>query len=68
MNMGGQIGGAVTGSLTPWIAARYGWTASFLVAAALCLLGAVSWLAVNPLNALTGAGNAEPSAAASVER
>jgi MFS transporter, ACS family, glucarate transporter len=68
MNMGAQIGGAVTGSLTPWIAARYGWTASFLVAAALCLLGAVSWLAVNPLNALTGAGNAEPSAAASVER
>jgi MFS transporter, ACS family, glucarate transporter len=53
MNMGGQIGGAVTGSLTPWIAVRYGWTASFLVAAALCLLGAVIWLAVNPLNALT---------------
>lgn len=52
MNMGGQIGGAVTGSLTPWIAARYGWTASFLVAAALCLLGAVSWLVVNPLNTL----------------
>ncbi len=37
MNMGGQIGGAVTGSLTPWIAARYGWTASFLVASALCV-------------------------------
>jgi MFS transporter, ACS family, glucarate transporter len=68
MNMGGQIGGAVTGSLTPWIAARYGWTASFLVAAAFCLLGAVSWLAVNPLNALTGDGNAKPSAGASVER
>jgi MFS transporter, ACS family, glucarate transporter len=68
MNMGGQIGGAVTGTLTPWIAARYGWTASFLVAAALCLVGAVSWLAVDPLNALTGDGNAEPSAAASVER
>jgi MFS transporter, ACS family, glucarate transporter len=53
MNMGGQIGGAVTGSLTPWIAARYGWTISFLVAAALCLLGAITWLAVNPLNSLT---------------
>jgi MFS transporter, ACS family, glucarate transporter len=52
MNMGGQIGGAVTGLLTPWIAARYGWTASFLVAAALCLLGAVSWLVVNPLKTL----------------
>jgi ACS family glucarate transporter-like MFS transporter len=52
MNMGGQIGGTVTGSLTPWIAARYGWTASFLVAAALCTLGAASWLFVNPLNSL----------------
>ena len=48
MNMGGQIGGAVTGTLTPWIATRFGWTASFLTAAALCLLGAVSWLAVDP--------------------
>jgi ACS family glucarate transporter-like MFS transporter len=48
MNMGGQLGGAVTGSLTPWIASRYGWTASFLVAAALCLLGAICWLLVNP--------------------
>jgi len=53
MNMGGQIGGALTGSLTPWIAVRYGWTASFLVAAALCVVGAVSWLAVDPLNTLT---------------
>lgn len=60
MNMGGQIGGAVTGSLTPWIAARYGWTASFLVAAALCLLGAVSWLAVDPLNPLTEGRSASP--------
>ena len=38
----------MTGSLTPWIAARYGWTASFLVASALCLVGAVSWLLVDP--------------------
>ena len=53
MNMGGQMGGAVTGSLTPLIAAHYGWTASFLVAAALCMLGAVSWLVVNPCNTLT---------------
>ncbi len=53
MNMGGQIGGAVTGSLTPWIAARYGWTASFLVASALCVVGAVCWLVVNPVNILT---------------
>jgi MFS transporter, ACS family, glucarate transporter len=48
MNMGGQIGGAVTASLTPAIAARFGWTASFLVAAALCALGSAAWLIVNP--------------------
>ena len=59
MNMGGQIGGALTGSLTPWIALRYGWTASFLVAAGLCLLGALSWLAVDPLNTLTQVPAAE---------
>ena len=59
MNMGGQIGGALTGSLTPWIAARYGWTASFLVAAGLCLLGALSWLAVDPLRTLTQKQNVE---------
>jgi ACS family glucarate transporter-like MFS transporter len=53
MNMGGQIGGALTGSLTPWIAAQYGWTASFLVAAGLCLLGAISWLAVDPVRTLS---------------
>jgi len=52
MNMGGQLGGALTGSLTPWIAVRYGWTASFLVAAALCVIGAVAWLFVNPQKAL----------------
>ena len=52
MNMGGQIGGALTGSLTPWIAVRYGWTASFLVAAGLCLLGALCWLVVDPRRTL----------------
>jgi ACS family glucarate transporter-like MFS transporter len=53
MNMGNQIGAALTASLTPWIAARFGWTMSFLVAAALCLLGAASWLVVDPSRHLT---------------
>jgi len=48
MNMGGQMGGAVTASLTPAIAGRYGWTASFVVAAALCFFGGLAWLLVNP--------------------
>jgi len=48
MNMGGQVGGAVTASLTPWIADHFGWTASFLVAAGLCFAGSLAWLLVNP--------------------
>jgi ACS family glucarate transporter-like MFS transporter len=62
MNMGGQLGGALTGSLTPWIAVRYGWTASFLVAAALCVVGAVAWLFVNPQKALAQARATETPA------
>jgi ACS family glucarate transporter-like MFS transporter len=48
MNMGAQFGGAVTASLTPAIAARFGWTASFLVAACLSLLGVLAWIGVDP--------------------
>lgn len=48
MNMGAQIGGAVTAQLTPWIARDFGWTASFLVAAVLCLVGSAAWLLVDP--------------------
>ena len=48
MNMGAQLGGAVTASLTPAVAEHFGWTASFYVAAVLAALGALAWLAVNP--------------------
>jgi MFS transporter, ACS family, glucarate transporter len=53
MNMGGQLGGAVTTALTPFIALHLGWTASFLVAAALCLVGSLAWFAVDPSRTLT---------------
>jgi ACS family glucarate transporter-like MFS transporter len=53
MNMGAQIGGAVTASLTPWIALRFGWTSSFLAAALLGVAGAIAWLGVDP-NATLG--------------
>lgn len=52
MNMGAQFGGALTASLTPAIALRFGWNASFLVAASLSALGALAWLAVDPNRAL----------------
>jgi len=48
VNMGGQIGGAVTASLTPWLAQRFGWTTSFTTAAAFAVLSAVLWLMVHP--------------------
>jgi ACS family glucarate transporter-like MFS transporter len=52
MNMGGQIGGAVTASLTPVIAKYLGWGASFFVAAGLCTLGSLLWLLVDPTKEL----------------
>jgi ACS family glucarate transporter-like MFS transporter len=48
MNMCGQIGGAITASSTPWIAAKWGWPASFLTAALLCVLGGAAWLVLQP--------------------
>jgi len=48
MNMGAQLGGALTASLTPAIATRYGWDTSFFVAAALAAAGAIAWLFVDP--------------------
>jgi MFS transporter, ACS family, glucarate transporter len=48
VNMGAQVGGAVTASLTPWVAQRFGWTTSFAIAAGLALLGAALWWTVHP--------------------
>jgi len=46
MNMGCQIGGAISSYLTAVIATKIGWTAAFLVAAALVLAGGAAWLLV----------------------
>jgi ACS family glucarate transporter-like MFS transporter len=48
MNMGGQIGGACTASLTPLLAKHFGWEMSFVVAAALAGIGATMWLLIDP--------------------
>ena len=48
VNMGGQIGGAVTASLTPWIAQRFGWSTSFGISAVLAIFGAMCWMTVHP--------------------
>ncbi len=60
MNMGCQAGGAVTASLTPLIAAKFGWEASFMVAAFLAALGALAWLTVDPHKRLAQIGCSQP--------
>lgn len=52
MNMGAQVGGAIATSLTPFLAARLGWQTAFFAAAGLAVIGALSWLLVNPMNSL----------------
>jgi ACS family glucarate transporter-like MFS transporter len=63
MNMGCQVGGAITASLTPWIAAQFGWTSAFFTAAALAVIGAFAWLLVDPKRTLEPAQPAELVAA-----
>lgn len=48
MNTGGQIGGAATATLTPLIAAHFGWGVSFMVATCMALLGGLLWLGIDP--------------------
>ena len=48
MNMGGQFGGVVTASLTPFLADRFGWSVGFGAAASLAAAGAFAWLFVKP--------------------
>ncbi len=52
MNMGGNLGGAVSPTLTPLIAQRFGWDSALYVAAVLALLGAFFWLGVHPERAM----------------
>jgi MFS transporter, ACS family, glucarate transporter len=52
MNMGAQLGGVMTAALTPIIANVYGWTASFAVAAIVCLIGAATWIFIDPFHVL----------------
>ena len=61
MNTGAQIGGAVTTTLTPWLAERFGWWAGFLAAALLAFAGAFAWLGVDPEIQLSATGRVPQS-------
>src|SRR3546814_14657575 len=47
MNMGCQIGGALTSTLTPMIAAQFGWTAAFIAGSAVVLARVLAWAVVD---------------------
>jgi MFS transporter, ACS family, glucarate transporter len=68
MNMGNQVGAAITATLTPWIGAHFGWTQSFLAGAALCTLGAASWLVVDPRQRLSSPSPENAGAVVSRDR
>jgi ACS family glucarate transporter-like MFS transporter len=54
MNMGAQAGGFVTAIATAKVATEFGWTASFIAAAVVCLVGAIAWIFINPHHQLRG--------------
>lgn len=55
MNTGNQLGGILTAQLTPLIASRWNWTATFYIAATLAAIGALAWLFVDPERTLAPA-------------
>jgi len=61
MNMGSQVGGALTAVFTPWVASHYGWTPSFLVAAGLAFMGAMAWILVDPEKRIVNAQPQHPN-------
>ncbi len=48
MNMGANLGGAVSPSLTPWLADQWGWTAALLTAALIAIFGGLMWMKIDP--------------------
>jgi len=53
MNTGANIGGALSPTVTPWIAEQWGWPVSLGAAAAIALIGGILWLKIDPGKGLT---------------
>ncbi|MGB4067892.1 MAG: MFS transporter [Nitrospira sp.] len=56
MNMGANLGGALSPTITPWIAHQWGWPASLGFAAIMALIGGIMWLGITPGDGLTKNG------------
>jgi sugar phosphate permease len=51
LNTGGNLGGLIAPALTPWIAARYGWSESLYFGCFIVLVGAMLWFIISPAKA-----------------
>jgi len=47
-NTGGNAGGILAPIVTPWIGQRYGWPWALALGGAVCLLGVVLWVGIDP--------------------
>src|SRR5262245_49785712 len=56
MNTGANLGGALSPTMTPWLADHWGWPVSLLVAALIALAGALMWLKIDPGKELEARG------------
>jgi ACS family glucarate transporter-like MFS transporter len=56
MNMGANLGGALSPTITPWLAHQWGWPASLGFAAIMALIGGIMWLGITPGDGLTKNG------------
>ncbi len=48
MNTGANVGGTISPTLTPWIAAQWGWPVSLAFAGCVAFFGALLWLKIDP--------------------
>jgi ACS family glucarate transporter-like MFS transporter len=47
MNTGANLGGALSPSLTPWMANEWGWPVALAAAGAIAMVGAALWLKID---------------------
>jgi ACS family glucarate transporter-like MFS transporter len=48
MNTGANLGGAISPTLTPWIAGQWGWSAALGAAALVAVAGGLMWFKIDP--------------------
>jgi ACS family glucarate transporter-like MFS transporter len=48
MNMGGNLGGTISPSMTPYLAQNYDWETALFVMGSLAFVGALCWLGIHP--------------------